>query len=424
LARAVAEGESLGLTPAQIQARTTARAVPETVLLQATVTDPDPARSEKLAKALTERFMTLVDTLETPRGGRTPTVNVEVVAGPQLQPVPVSPRPARNLALATLLGLLTGVGASVLRETLDTTVKTAEALTGLTTAPVLAVVPFDASAKRSPLVMAGHAHSARAESFRQLRTNLQFVDVDHPVKVITVSSAVPEEGKSTTAVNLAIAFAEAGNRVLLVEADLRRPRIADYLGLEGAAGLSNVLAGQVDIDDVLQRWGSQELQVLPSGFIPPNPSELLGSAAMTALLERQRQDFDMIIIDTPPLLPVTDGAVVAVKADGAVLVTRSGKTASAQVTRAIAALSTVDARVLGCVLNMQPGKADAPYYYYGKPEARRRVPERRYADPVTVPATFGASEPLSATESDRPAGIATASATAPADAGGTSGSAR
>jgi capsular exopolysaccharide synthesis family protein len=386
LARAVAEDGSLGLTPGQIQARTSARAVPETVLLQATVTDPDPARSEKVAKALAERFMALVETLETPPGGRTPTVKVEVVAGPLLDSVPVSPRPARNLALATLLGLLIGAAAAVLRETLDTTVKSAEALSALTTAPALAAIPFDATAKRKPLVMGGNAHSARAESFRQLRTNLQFVDVDRPVKAIAVTSAVPEEGKSTTAVNLAIAFAEAGSRVLLVEADLRRPRIAEYLGLEGAVGLSNVLAGQVRVDEVLQQWGSHELHVLPSGFIPPNPSELLGSAAMAALLDHQRQSFDMVIIDTPPLLPVTDGAVVAVQADGALLVTRSGKTARVQVTRATAALSAVDARILGCVLNMQPGKTDTPYYY-GKAQTRRGVSAHRRGEAAPVPAT-------------------------------------
>jgi capsular exopolysaccharide synthesis family protein len=401
LARAAAEDASLGLTARQIQSRVAARAVPETVLLQATVTDTNPARAEKLAKALAERFVSLVETLETPRDGRTPTVKVEVVAGPQAPSGPVSPRPARNLALATLLGLLVGLAAAMLRESLDTTIKTGEALSALTAAPALAVVAYDATAKRRPLVMGDNAHSARAESFRQLRTNLQFVDVDRPVRVITMTSAVPEEGKSTTAVNLAIAFAEAGRRVLLVEADLRRPRIAEYLGIEGAAGLSNVLAGQVDVEDVMQRWGSHELHVLPSGFIPPNPSELLGSTAMSRLLERQREIFDMVIIDTPPLLPVTDGAVVAVKTDGAVLVTRSGKTARVQVARATAALKTVDARILGCVLNMQPGRTVTPYYY-GKPGGSRTVPAGRRSDPATVASDDDGNAVTASVDADGP----------------------
>jgi capsular exopolysaccharide synthesis family protein len=271
--------------------------------------------------------------------------------------------------LAALLGLLIGAGAAVLREVLDVTVKTAEALREVAGAPVLAVVPFDATAKQAPLVVAMDSHSARAEALRHLRTNLRFVDVDHPVKVLVITSAVPNEGKSTTAVNLAIAFAEAGSRVLLIEADLRRPRVAGYLGLEGAVGLSNVLAGQVRIDDVVQQWGSHGLRVLSSGFVPPNPSELLGSRNMATLLTQLRDEYDIIIMDTPPLLPVTDAAVVAANADGAVLVTRCGKTSQARIRMALASLRAVDSRVLGCVLNMQPSKGDAGYYYYAyRPE--------------------------------------------------------
>jgi capsular exopolysaccharide synthesis family protein len=157
--------------------------------------------------------------------------------------------------------------------------------------------------------------------------------------------------------------------VLLIEADLRRPRVAGYLGLEGAVGLSNVLAGQVRIDDVVQQWGSHGLRVLSSGFVPPNPSELLGSRNMATLLTQLRDEYDIIIMDTPPLLPVTDAAVVAANADGAVLVTRCGKTSQARIRMALASLRAVDSRVLGCVLNMQPSKGDAGYYYYAyRPE--------------------------------------------------------
>jgi capsular exopolysaccharide synthesis family protein len=286
-----------------------------------------------------------------------------VVAGPVLDPVPVSPRPVRGYALAGLLGLLIGVGVAILREMLDVTIKTGETLRLVAAAPVLAVVPFDSKAKRSPLVMSGDPRSARAEAFRRLRTNLQFVDVDHPVQAIVITSSVPDEGKTTTSVNLAFAFAEMGRRVVLIEADLRRPRIAEYLGIEGAVGLSNVLAGQVAVGDVLQQWGHGDLHVLASGFVPPNPSEMLGSRNMAALLIRLRAEFDVIIIDTPPLLPVTDAAVVATHADGAVLVARSGKTAQARVRTALAGLRAVDSRVLGCVLNMQPNKGNVDYSY-------------------------------------------------------------
>jgi capsular exopolysaccharide synthesis family protein len=367
------------LASGQIQGRVTAKAIPDTVLLEATVVDSDAARSARIANSLATHFVTLVETLETPIADAKPMVKVELVAGPLLDPVPVSPRPLRNLALAGLLGLLIGIAGAIMREMLDVTIKTAETLRTVAGAPVLAVVPFDPDAKKSPLVMSDSPQSARAEAFRHLRTNLQFVDVDQPVKAIVVTSSVPDEGKSTTAVNLALAFAEMGHRVVLIEADMRRPRVADYLGVEGAVGLSNVLAGQVSVDDVLQPWGQYHLQVLPSGFVPPNPSELLGSRNMAALLMHLRTRFDVILIDTPPLLPVTDAAVVATHADGAVLVTRSGKTAQARVRSALASLRAVESPVLGCVLNRQPIKGEEYYYstYYRDEPTRPTSPRQR-----------------------------------------------
>jgi capsular exopolysaccharide synthesis family protein len=391
LAKAIAARPGVDLTPEEVRERVTAQAVPETVLLEATVTDGTTDRSVLVAAELAVQFKALVESLETPPGQRTPAVKVEVVAGPQLHEVPVSPRPVRNLALAALLGLLTGTAGAVLREVLDTTVKNSETLQALASAPVLAAVPFDLDAKDGPLTVAG-ANSARAEALRQLRTNLQYVDADRPVKTLVVTSAVPGEGKSSTTCGLAVLFAEAGQRVLIIDADLRRPRIADYLGLEGGVGLTTVLVGKASVDDVLQRYGN-ELWVLPSGFLPPNPSELLGSRHMADLLQALRESFDMIIIDCPPLLPVTDAAVVAARADGALLLSRARKTTNAQVTTAVHALQSVDARVLGCVLNMVAAKGPDAYYYYdeysskgskgsrhGRAAARDQVPAARITD--------------------------------------------
>ncbi|MEV4640419.1 polysaccharide biosynthesis tyrosine autokinase [Actinoplanes sp. NPDC049548] len=362
LANAVASRPDLGLTADEVRDRITAQAVPETVLLEAVATDSSKRRSLLIAAELATQFKRLVESLETPPGMRSSSVKVEVVAGPELDEVPVSPRPVRNLALAGLLGLIVGAGAAVLREMLDTTVKTSEALHELASAPVLAGVPFDADAKAGPLMLAVGGHSARAEALRQLRTNLQYVDVDRPVKTLVVTSAVPGEGKSSTACGLAVLFAEAGQQVLIIDADLRRPRIADYFGVEGGVGLTTVLAGKASVDDVVQRYGT-DLWVLPSGFLPPNPSELLGSQHMANLLDDLRGRFDMIIVDCPPLLPVTDGAVVAARADGALLLARSRKTTSTQVTSAVRALESVDARLLGCVFNMVAAKGPEAYYY-------------------------------------------------------------
>ncbi|GAA2559015.1 polysaccharide biosynthesis tyrosine autokinase [Winogradskya consettensis] len=376
IAQLVAGSPGIDLDATEVRARITAQAVPETVLLQATVTDSSKDRSRLIAAATAERFKTLVESLETPPGKKVSSVKVEVVAGPETADTPVSPRPLRNLALAAVLGLIVGAAAAVLREVLDTTIKTAEALQELASAPVLAGVPFDNDAKGGPMTLTGGGHSARAEALRQLRTNLQYVDVDRPVKTLVVTSAVPGEGKSSTACGVAMLFAEAGHRVLIVDADLRRPRIADYLGLEGAAGLTTVLAGKASVDDVLQRYGNH-LWVLPSGFLPPNPSELLGSQHMATLMDELREVFDTIIIDCPPLLPVTDAAVVAARADGALLLARSRRTTSAQVTGAVKALKSVDARLLGCVLNMVAAKGPDAYYYYDEYSAKGHSAGRR-----------------------------------------------
>jgi len=272
LAQAIVDNDPMGRTADQVQESITANAIPDTVLLEATVTDGDRARALRLSQGLAKQFVALVQTLETPPGSDVPTVWVEVIAGPALAAKPVSPTPVRNAGLALVLGLVLGVGAAVLRETLDTSVKSAPALAELTGAAVLSTVPVDSRAKRAPLIVAGSAGSVRAEALRQLRTNLQFVNVDAPARAIAVTSAVPGEGKTTTACNLAIVFAEAGKRVVIVDADLRRPRVAEYLNVEGAVGLTNVLAGQATVDDALQQWGTSGVFVLPAGSIPPEPA--------------------------------------------------------------------------------------------------------------------------------------------------------
>jgi capsular exopolysaccharide synthesis family protein len=380
LAQAIVDHDPVGLTSEQVRESITAAAVPDTVLLQATVVDRDRTRALRLSQELAKQFVALVQKLETPPGSEVPAVWVEAVTGPALADEPVSPTPVRNTGLALVLGLVLGIGAAILRETLDTSVKTPQALAESTGAAVLSTIPVDSRAKRAPLIVAGSAGSVRAEALRQLRTNLQFVNVDEPARAIAVTSAVPGEGKTTTACNLAIVFAEAGRRVVIVDADLRRPRVAEYLGLEGAVGLTNVLAGQTTVDDALQPWGASGIFVLAAGSIPPNPSELLGSRHMTSLLESLRDGFDVVIVDTPPLLPVTDGAIVATVVDGTVMVFRCGRTTATQTRSAADALAAVDARVLGCVLNMVPRRNSGTYTYYDDYRARPVGRHKRAAD--------------------------------------------
>lgn len=303
LADLILNDTQVELTPEAITNRISAKGDLNTVLLTATVTDTLPARSLDLAQSLSTQFVDLVSTLETPPGSTTPSVTMEVTSAAALNTSPVAPRPLVNLGLALVVGLALGIAFAIIREFLDTSVRSVAGLSQVTEHAVLAVVPFDDAARKSPLIVDAHAQSIRAESFRQLRTNLQFVDVDNPVKVVVVTSSVASEGKSSTATNMAVTFAEAGRKVLLVEGDLRRPRVAEYLGLEGSIGLTNVLAGQVSVDEVLQRWGKGGLSVLPSGSIPPNPSELLASQNMTDLMAAMKTAFEIVIIDTPPPAP-------------------------------------------------------------------------------------------------------------------------
>lgn len=364
LANAVAKRVGFPTDPRTISREITAQAQPDTMLLTATATDASPSRAQRISSVLSEEFPRLVTDLETPSNAKAPTINVEVVEGPKLAPGPVAPKPWRNIGLAGLLGLIIGLGLAALRESLDTSVRSGEELSLLSGAATLGLIVLDPEAKTAPLICQSRGQSLRSESFRQLRTNLQFVSVDRACRVITVTSALPDEGKSTTAANLAFTVAEAGSRVLLIEGDLRRPRVVDYLGLEGAVGLTNVLVGQVPVGVVLQQWGSgTTLSVLPSGSIPPNPSELLASQRMSDVLHELAPRFDLVVIDAPPLLPVTDGAVLAAKSDGALVVVRSGRTTKAQVRQAVATLTAVDARVVGTVLNMVPRKGADSYGY-------------------------------------------------------------
>jgi non-specific protein-tyrosine kinase len=360
---AVVASLRLNMTPGQVASEITADAPTETVLLNVHVTDAQPKRAQAIANAVSEEFAVLASKLETPTGSTTSPVKVSVVKAAALPGSPVSPRTRLNIVAGALVGLMIGVGLAIARETLDTSVKHLDDLAQELDVAPLGVVLYDPEAAKRPLIVHAAGQSSRAEAFRQLRTNLQFVDVDSAPRSILVTSSVPEEGKSTTTANLAISLAQAGVRVCLVEGDLRRPRLVHYLGLEGAAGLTNVLIGKATLDEVLQPWGDGKLSVLACGPTPPNPSELLGARSMAEVLRELEDRFDLVIIDAPPLLPVTDAAVLASQCSGALLVIRHGKTKKEQVRRAVEALRSVDANIYGVVLNMAPAKGPDAYYY-------------------------------------------------------------
>ncbi|SEK22914.1 polysaccharide biosynthesis tyrosine autokinase [Nonomuraea pusilla] len=347
-----------------VQSRISAEVVPGTVLLRASVTDYDPAQAAALANALGTKFSQLIDQLERPTPQSRPTVKVSVVDQAEVPRLPVSPRPELNLLVGVLLAFILTTGALLIRDHLDTTVKNTEVLQATAGSSTLGVIGYERAARRQPLILRAGGRSSRAEAFRALRTNLQFIGVDRQPRSLVVTSCLAGEGKSSTSCNLAITLAQSGWRVLLVDGDLRRPSVPDYLGIEGAVGLTDVLIGREKLDDVVQSWGNPRLHVLPSGQVPPNPSELLGSQTMRQVLDRLTAEYDMVIIDAPPLLPVTDAATLAAVCDGTLLVARYGKTRQEHVQRAAQQLDSINARIVGTVLNFVPAKADR-YHGYG-----------------------------------------------------------
>lgn len=367
LATRVVSSVASGLTPRELAAKVTAQASPETVLLSISVTDPDPEVAQQLTQAYGDELVALVAELETPPGQSKPVLKGTIVDAASLPAGPVSPNVMRNLALATVLGLAMGVGVALLREVLDTSTKTAEDVTSSLDAPILGTFAFDAEVSRRPLISALRSHEPRAEAFRVLRTNLSFVDIDSESKAIVITSSLPGEGKSTTAVNVALALQQAGERTLLMDGDLRRPQAASLLELDGTIGLTTALVGKVGVKDVVLTHGSG-LEVLAAGAIPPNPAELLQSQAMAGVLAELRAAYDVIVIDAPPLLPVTDAALIASQVDGALLVVRHGKTTREQLAASRERLDAVGATTLGSVFNMVPKKGRGNYgsgYGYG-----------------------------------------------------------
>jgi receptor protein-tyrosine kinase len=255
---------------------------------------------------------------------------------------------------------------------LDNTVKDRQTLEEITEVGVVGSIPFDKERREHAAISFASINSGIAEAFRKLRTNLQFLAVDNPPRVIVVTSSLPNEGKSTTAINIALALAEAEHSVVLVDGDMRRPMVSKFLGLAGAAGFSTVLSGGASLSEVLQKTNFPGLTVLTSGAIPPNPSELLGSLSAKKVLGELREKFDYVIVDSSPLLAVTDAAILAANSDGALIMARFGQTTRDQLAHAVRNLKDVDAPLLGAVLTLTPGRggdASYSYSYYGETRA-------------------------------------------------------
>ncbi|WP_209657615.1 polysaccharide biosynthesis tyrosine autokinase [Clavibacter michiganensis] len=353
----------LDMTSRELAESVRASAPLDTTIIDITVKDRSRQDAATLADAIGASLTTVVGTLvpETIEG--TPQVQITQLEQAEIPESPSSPNLPVNIIVGALIGLLIGVGVSLLRETLDNRIRGERDVELVTTKPILGGIAYDPKATERPLIVQDDPRSPRAESFRSLRTNLQFLEFGGRSRSFVITSSIQGEGKSTTSSNLALALADSGIKVVLIDADLRRPRLASYMGLEGAVGLTDILIGRAEIEDVIQPWGSGMLSILPAGQIPPNPSELLGSQGMARLLQDLEARYDVVLIDAPPLLPVTDAAILSKNAGGAIVVVAAGRTHRTQLKSAIANLTNVGADVLGLVITMLPTKGPDAYGY-------------------------------------------------------------
>ncbi|WP_308467500.1 polysaccharide biosynthesis tyrosine autokinase [Rathayibacter soli] len=355
-------------------------ATPESLVGQITVTNPtntsilqvqakaaSPAAAQALAGAWIRGLQATIDQVD--GNGKPGSAPVNVLLGdPAALPhSPISPDVKLALTVGGVVGLGFGIAFALIRAASDRRIRPGDAIDQKLGVAVVGTIPLVADKNRDSTgrSSARDATFAYSEALRTMRTNLQFVDVDNPPRTIVITSPLPGDGKSRIACELAKTLAATGSPVILVDGDLRRSTVAKNLGLPGGAGLADVLAGRVRLAEVLQQApGVPNLLVLTAGSTPPNPSEVLGSARMRALLGELATD-GIVIIDAPPLLSVTDAAVLAHQADGALLVTRAGKTTYELAEKALEALHKARGRTLGVVLNRVPlrGVDASPYAY-------------------------------------------------------------
>jgi non-specific protein-tyrosine kinase len=405
----------LGMQPRQLAKKISASAQLDTVLIRLTVTDRQPRHAARISNAVAQRFAMAVADLERPPGEKRSPVRLSVMEPAAVPTTAASPRPVMNFGLGILVGLVCGIAFAHAREALDTSVRSSHALSGLLAGingpPVLGTIPFDPRITRRPVASRDDTHGGRAEGFRRLRTNLQFVDVDRPPKVIAVTSALSGEGKTNVAINLAATLAEDGESVCLVDTDLRQPTAARLLGLVRDAGLTTVLIGQAQVDDVLQSAGS--FSVLTSGRIPPNPTELLGTEHMRDLLATLARQYDHVVLDTSPVLPVADTSVIGPAVDGYLLVVRAGRTTRHQIADAVRTIQQVKTPLIGTTLNGAATKGDSYGYGYGygyrhhspsRLSALLRRKSAQTADLAVHPATVPAAVVKKHADAETPAG--------------------
>ena len=360
----VIDSLNLKITPTALAAQIAATSTATSALVVITVTSSNTGEAANIANAVSKALSDLVvGTLEKPQGVGSSPVQLTVVQPAVAATSPTSPRTSLNLALGLLLGLVLGVAAVLVRAVLDSRIHSLADVEAVTKLPVLGGIARARGAADGALVVRDDPNSAQAEAFRRLRTNLQALDFGGGPRSIVISSSVVREGSTAITANLAVALTDAGARVALIDADLRHPSLAAYFGLEPKVGLTDVLIGHTPLAEALQRWSGSGLFVLPAGRFHFAPSDLLGSQLMAKLLESLAVEFDYILLDAPPLLPVSDAVVLGRAAAGVLLVAAAGHVKRAELALALRSLDDGGSRTFGLVLAMLPSRGPDSFGY-------------------------------------------------------------
>jgi capsular exopolysaccharide synthesis family protein len=378
---------NLNTTPADLVNQITTTNPDATTILQVQARAGSPAAARALAGAWVAGLQATVDKVDGTGAKGSAPVNVHLGDPASLPASPISPDVKLALTVGGVIGLGFGIAFGLIRAASDRRIRPSDAIDQKLGTAVMGTIPLITDRDTESAVRAARrdASFAYSEALRTLRTNLQFIDVDHPPRTIVITSPLPGDGKSRVACELAKTLAATGAPVILIDGDLRRSTVAKFFELPSGAGLTDVLAGRVSVADVLQQAkAAPNLLVLTAGSTPPNPSEVLGSARMHALLG-ELAAHATVIIDAPPLLSVTDAAVLAHQSDGALLVLRAGKTTYDLAEKALEALHKAHGRTLGLVLNRVPlrGIDASPYAYAYR---------KSYSSHANEPATTNAPE--------------------------------
>ena len=333
------------------------------------------------ADALSKQYLLVqTRTKETQLASKLKVNNLHVLDYARLPSVPVSPHLGRGAVVAGVLSLLLGILLGLSVDSLDRSLKTQEDVETKLGVPFLGLIPSMKTDRVGDMFVADNPQSAVAECCRLIRTNLMFVSVSKPLRRLLVTSSVAREGKTVTTVNLGVVLAQGGNKVLIIDSDLRRPRLKAALGMTDEVGLTNVLLGNVPLDEAIRPTRVPNLFVLLSGPVPPNPAELVDGPRFREVMEECSEKFERVLLDSPPAVPVTDPAVLAGYCDGVVMVVRAGRTAHNEARRARRNLVDAGARILGAVLNdcdikrRGYGSYGYAYGYYGSDRGRGEKP--------------------------------------------------